>query len=44
MRFEVEMACMVQVYMTLVVDVADKAIARGLANEVVSPVSTPTRR
>ncbi len=33
MKFEVEMACMVQVYMTLTVDVADEATARGLANE-----------
>ncbi len=36
MKFEVEMACMVQVYMTLTADVVDEATARGLANEAVT--------
>jgi len=36
MTFEVEMACMVQVCMTLTVDVANEATARGLANEAVT--------
>jgi len=30
------MACIVQVYMTPTVDVADEATARGLANEAVT--------
>ncbi len=43
------MACIVQVYMTPTVDVADEATARGLANEAVTcfnanPLMTDPRR